>query len=76
LIEKGAIRNLGGGYVPSSHPQVTPIPPPNQSPPVPPPYTVGLGVTTRLPWEDEDADLPEEVGDGHLREGDPDVYCP
>jgi hypothetical protein len=75
LIERGLIRNLGGGgYTP------TPEPPPNDpqfSHPHPHvPSTVGVGVTMGVPWENEDADLPEEVGDGHLREEDPDVYCP
>jgi len=35
-----------------------------------------VGVDLGVPWEEGDSDLPEEVGDGHLREEDPDVYCP
>ena len=74
LLERGLIRNLGGGYAPSAdgHPQVTPAAPPNQSPPVPHPYTVGLGVTAGPPWTDEDTHLPEEIDERHLREEDPD----
>ncbi len=58
LIDKGAIRNLGGGYAPSSHPQVTPIAPPEQSPPPPLSYTVGVGVTAGAAGEGGDDDDP------------------
>jgi hypothetical protein len=75
LIERGLIRNLGGGgYTP------TPESPPNDpqiSYPHPHvPSSVGAGVSLGVAWESEDSNFPEEIGDGHLREEEPDVYCP
>ncbi len=68
LLDKGLISNHSSGY--GVTPKSPPEQPPNQSPPRPCPSDLGVGVTAREPWEDEDATLPEEVSDMDLLPGE------
>ena len=62
------VRNLGNtGYTPT--PKSPPTNPQSSHPHPQHPSTVGVGVTAGVPWEADDATLPEEVGDLDLVPG-------